>query len=323
MLVPVEYDEDGHILDGHHRAAIAAELGLDNFPRVIRSGLGDRDAKTEHAVVVNAARRHMRAEDKRTLVGNLRARGWSTTRISAATGIPRASVGRYVQHLVSTGTTFPEVVEGADGRTFRATRPRTSPVVHSFDEQAQARAALTRTEPSEVWGRMDLLLRTDDDYLTPDQPVRALLRHIRPGRRVLAPFDLPDSAFVRLFREAGHEVTASHLRTGQDFFAYSNAELAEYSLVASNPPFSRRTDVMSRLFEAGVPFALLLGVAGLMEGPRFDLLANNPHEVLYLDRRVSYLREGGDRPVGSPPFGSAFLCSQVLPERLVYERLGS
>lgn len=57
VLVPVEYDEDGNILDGHHRAQIAAELGIDH-PRVIRGGL-DEHAKTEHVLKLNLLRRHL------------------------------------------------------------------------------------------------------------------------------------------------------------------------------------------------------------------------------------------------------------------------
>lgn len=57
VLVPVEYDEAGNILDGHHRAQIAAELGIDH-PRVTRDGL-DEQEKTEHVLKLNLLRRHL------------------------------------------------------------------------------------------------------------------------------------------------------------------------------------------------------------------------------------------------------------------------
>jgi ParB-like chromosome segregation protein Spo0J len=31
VLVPVEYDEEGNILDGHHRVHICAELGMTTW----------------------------------------------------------------------------------------------------------------------------------------------------------------------------------------------------------------------------------------------------------------------------------------------------
>ncbi len=38
VLVPVEYDEGGNILDGHHRVAICESLGLVDWPRFVRKG---------------------------------------------------------------------------------------------------------------------------------------------------------------------------------------------------------------------------------------------------------------------------------------------
>jgi hypothetical protein len=66
VMVPVEIDEDGNLLDGHHRAAIAAELGID-YPTVLRAGLTE-DQKHAHALRLNLQRRHLSAEQKRELI---------------------------------------------------------------------------------------------------------------------------------------------------------------------------------------------------------------------------------------------------------------
>lgn len=57
VLVAVELDEDGQILDGHHRVSIANELGVD-YPTVVRRGWGEA-AKLEHVLKVNLLRRHL------------------------------------------------------------------------------------------------------------------------------------------------------------------------------------------------------------------------------------------------------------------------
>jgi hypothetical protein len=57
MRVPVEVDEAGHILDGHNRAAIAEELGMD-CPKVTRAFETDAE-KIEYAVKANLLRRHI------------------------------------------------------------------------------------------------------------------------------------------------------------------------------------------------------------------------------------------------------------------------
>jgi hypothetical protein len=57
VLVPVEVDENGAILDGHNRSAIAAELGIE-VPRLIRSGWTE-EQKRDHVLKLNLLRRQL------------------------------------------------------------------------------------------------------------------------------------------------------------------------------------------------------------------------------------------------------------------------
>ena len=50
-------DEEGNVLDGHHRVELAADLGID-YPVVIRSGLSETE-RVEHALRLNLLRRHL------------------------------------------------------------------------------------------------------------------------------------------------------------------------------------------------------------------------------------------------------------------------
>jgi ParB-like chromosome segregation protein Spo0J len=49
VLVPVEYDEAGSVLDGHHRIRACQELGITTWDKIVRRNLGDDRAKREHA----------------------------------------------------------------------------------------------------------------------------------------------------------------------------------------------------------------------------------------------------------------------------------
>jgi len=80
VLVPVEYDEDGNILDGHHRVKICEELGIKNWPSIVRIGMSEEE-KTEHVLALNLDRRHLTREQRRELVAKLREQGWSLRRI--------------------------------------------------------------------------------------------------------------------------------------------------------------------------------------------------------------------------------------------------
>jgi N6-adenosine-specific RNA methylase IME4/DNA-binding CsgD family transcriptional regulator len=67
VLVPVEYDEAGNILDGHHRVQICESLGLVDWPRFVRKGLSE-DEKRAHARALNLSRRHLTSAQKREII---------------------------------------------------------------------------------------------------------------------------------------------------------------------------------------------------------------------------------------------------------------
>jgi N6-adenosine-specific RNA methylase IME4 len=57
VQVPVEKDESGNILDGHHRAEIADKLGV-HCPEVVRQFATEQE-KRDHVIKLNLARRHL------------------------------------------------------------------------------------------------------------------------------------------------------------------------------------------------------------------------------------------------------------------------
>ena len=58
VLVPVEVDERGHTLDGHHRLKAVKELGITDYPKIVRSDLS-REEKEHHVLALNLKRRHL------------------------------------------------------------------------------------------------------------------------------------------------------------------------------------------------------------------------------------------------------------------------
>ena len=59
--------ENGNILDGYHRVQICGELGIKDYPKVIRVGMSESE-KLTHARKLNIARRHLTCEQKRELI---------------------------------------------------------------------------------------------------------------------------------------------------------------------------------------------------------------------------------------------------------------
>lgn len=160
----------------------------------------------------------------------------------------------------------------------------------------------------------------NDEFYTPTYAVFPIAKYLKPNSKIWCPFDTEQSNFVKLFRELGHQVIATHILNGEDFFEY---KVPECNYIISNPPYSLKTEVFEKLFEIGIPFAMLVGVVGLFESQkRFDLFKRNDFEVMYLSRRVAYFKSYAEqKPSLNPPFSSVYLCHNILHKTIVFEEI--
>ena len=58
VLVPIDLTEDGYILDGHHRYRACLELGIIDFPTIVRPDLDEHERRL-FARNNNMLRRHL------------------------------------------------------------------------------------------------------------------------------------------------------------------------------------------------------------------------------------------------------------------------
>lgn len=168
--------------------------------------------------------------------------------------------------------------------------------------------------------KMDVVAGSqNDEFYTPLYAIEPLEKYIPKNSKIWCPFDTEESLFVKRFRQLGHEVVATHLSSGQDFFMLN----IDCDFIISNPPYSLKYEVFRKLFELKKPFAMLVGVVGLFESQkRFELFKNNEFEVMYFNRRISYLKSYDDLiPQLNPPFSSVFLCRNMLPKNIVFEEI--
>lgn len=125
VLVPLDVTEDGFILDGHHRYRACRELGIEDFPTIVRPGLGEEDRRL-FARNNNMLRRHLSRKQVRELIeAQLRdTPSWANSRIGQALGVDKKTVQAARRRLEATGE-IPRLTElvGADGKQRKATRP--------------------------------------------------------------------------------------------------------------------------------------------------------------------------------------------------------
>lgn len=151
----------------------------------------------------------------------------------------------------------------------------------------------------------------NDEFYTPSYAIEPIMKYVKSGSTIWCPFDTENSLFVKDFEDAGCNVIHSHIDNGEDFFEMTPPE-CDY--IISNPPYSLKTEVLQRLFELDIPFAMLVGVVGLFESQkRFDMFRNNAFECMYLNRRVSYFKDYNDqKPSLNPPFSSIYAIKCFL-----------
>ena len=120
VMVPIELDEYGNVLDGHHRLRICAELGIVDYPKIIRTGMSEPE-KRAHARKLNMLRRHLTQEQRRELVREqLRETPEVSDRqIAAGLGVDKNTVNAQRKMLESGGEIHHlNTSIGADGKEY-------------------------------------------------------------------------------------------------------------------------------------------------------------------------------------------------------------
>lgn len=67
--------------------------------------------------------------------------------------------------------------------------------------------------------------KASDEVYTPSYAVRPLIKYIKPGTTIWCPFDDSNSEYVKIFREEGFKVIASHIDEGKNFLVMSQTNL--------------------------------------------------------------------------------------------------
>lgn len=110
-----------------------------------------------------------------------------------------------------------------------------------------------------------------DEVYTPFYAVEPLMEFLPKDKKIWCPFDEEWSAFYQLLSEKGYDVTRSSLREGKDFFHF---EPENWDILVSNPPFSKKNEVLKRAYQLGKPFALLLPVNSIQGKARYKIFKN-------------------------------------------------
>ena len=141
--------------------------------------------------------------------------------------------------------------------------------------------------------------KAQDEYFTPSILVNMLLPYLaewecqfkqRNHRKPVLwlPFDTEESQYYKILKESGFLIVRSHLNDDKDFFTY---QPDQFDIIVSNPPFSRKLDIMERIaFDLGKPFVLLMNMMAINYqeiGNLFQFL-NPKIQFIIPDKKVSF-----------------------------------
>lgn len=126
VLCPVLVDQYGEVVDGSNRIRLAVELGVSYEMQSVKIS-DDPVERAEALASLNDARRQrMTVEQRRLVVGTLRAEGHSQRAIAGALGVSKTQVTRDLAEVVLPDH-LPETTTGQDGKTYPAKKAAPEP----------------------------------------------------------------------------------------------------------------------------------------------------------------------------------------------------
>src|SRR5882762_8702335 len=111
VMVPIELNWNGEILDGKYRTRACKQLGINKVPVVTRRLLTEEE-KLEHIVRLHVGRRQLSKKEKKKLAIKLRERGSTQERIANNLGVSQETISNWLKF---TNIGEPTVVNGKDG----------------------------------------------------------------------------------------------------------------------------------------------------------------------------------------------------------------
>lgn len=162
------------------------------------------------------------------------------------------------------------------------------------------------------WLKTGKQFNEKDEYYTPKILVKPIIKYLKENSVVWCPFDTENSEFVIELTNAGHKVIYSHIWLGQDFFEYEPQE--HYDYIISNPPFTRKLEVLDRLYKINKPFAMILGLPILNYQEVGNFFLDKELQLLIVDKKVSF--DGN-----TSSFNNSYFCKNILPKDIMFEHL--
>ncbi|QGK89703.1 sugar phosphate nucleotidyltransferase [Campylobacter phage DA10] len=153
------------------------------------------------------------------------------------------------------------------------------------------------------------VFKEKDEYYTPFLLIEFLLPILKEKniKTILCPFDNESSKYVRFFKERGLNVINGHINDGKDFFSewWLNYE---FDILISNPPFSKKKEIIEVATKYNIDFMLLMNLMTINYQDFSEVLRlsdkQKPINFIIPNKKVSF--DGN-----TTSFSSGYICNCI------------
>jgi site-specific DNA-methyltransferase (adenine-specific) len=218
ILVEIAVDEHGNIIDGHHRYAVAKELGIpdEKIPKAVYAGLSEQDKRTLSRTL-NATRRQLNASARRALIKAqiLDIPTMSDRQIASALSCSPTTVGTIRRELEETGQVSKvDNTQGKDGKQYPRYTPAKPVIIHGATDSK--RLAARHADVVDYMRETGFAAQTARKHIT---------REKNAERKDISGIDL---------KQEDCKLYCSDIRTGLDFI-----ENESIDWIITDPPYEK------------------------------------------------------------------------------------
>ena len=151
---------------------------------------------------------------------------------------------------------------------------------------------------------------SSDECYTPREAIEPLMKYLDKGYKYYDCTSKFSSKLIHTMNENGFNCEGC-----EDLDFLTDEIVKDIDIIITNPPYSKKDKFIKRCYELGKPFALLLPVSALQGQARGKMFKENGIEILALNKRIDFTGKG------SPHFGVAWFCYNILPEKLLFDEV--
>ncbi|HDZ5042900.1 TPA: sugar-phosphate nucleotidyltransferase [Campylobacter jejuni] len=148
-----------------------------------------------------------------------------------------------------------------------------------------------------------------DEYYTPKMLIEFLIPFLYENdiEKILCPFDDENSNYVKVFKKYGFDVIYGHINQGKDFFTKWWID-CEFDILITNPPFSKKNEIIRLLDNENIDFMLLMNLMSINYQDFSETLrisnSKKPINFIIPNKKVSF--DGN-----TSSFSSGYICNCI------------